>query len=103
FVVRGEVSPDTIRRSLEALLPTRHRRIGRRRFTVLDTFDGRIRRSGTPPTRGGRDGSATVVWEPRGAAPHLSVRLKQPASFAWDFPDGPLQQELAPVIGVRRL
>jgi CHAD domain-containing protein len=103
FVVRGEVSPDTIRRSLEALLPTRHRRIGRRRFTVLDTFDGRIRRSGTRLTRGDRDGSATVFWEPRGAAPHLSVQLKQPAGFAWDFPEGPLQQELAPVIGVRRL
>ena len=24
-------------------------------------------------------------------------------SFAWDLPDGPLQQALAPVIGVRRL
>ena len=33
----------------------------------------------------------------------LAVRLSQPVSFAWDLPDGPLQQALAPVIGVRRL
>jgi hypothetical protein len=33
----------------------------------------------------------------------LTARSKQPISFVWDLPDGPLQQLLAPVVGVRRL
>jgi CHAD domain-containing protein len=33
----------------------------------------------------------------------VAARLTQPVSFVWDLPDGPLQQLLAPVIGVRRL
>ena len=42
YIVRGDVSPEAITRSLQALLPTRHRPIARHRFTVLDTFDGRF-------------------------------------------------------------
>ena len=70
---------------------------------MLDTFDGRVRRAGARLTRGGVNGTSTVAWQPRGGGSHLTVRLKQPVSFAWDLPDGPLQQALAPVIGVRRL
>jgi CHAD domain-containing protein len=43
-----------------------------------------------------------VAWQSRGGR-HLTLRLEQPLSFAWDLPEGPLQQVLAPVIGVRRL
>ena len=103
YVVRGELSPEAITRSLQAVLPTRHRPIVRHRFTVLDTFDGRVRRAGARLTRGGASGTAAVAWQPRGGGSHLTVRLKQPVSFAWDLPDGPLQKVLAPVIGVRRL
>jgi len=102
FVVPREISGDAITRSLQALLPTRHHAIARHRFTVLDTFDDRVRRAGACLTRGG-DGGATVAWQTRGSGSHLKVRLKQPACFAWDFPAGPLQQRLAPVIGPRRL
>jgi hypothetical protein len=46
YVVRDDVSPAAITSSLQALLPTRHHSIARRRFTVLDTFDGRVARAG---------------------------------------------------------
>ena len=48
YVVRGDVPPDTIARSLQALLPTRQRPIASRRFTVLDTA-GRGRDGTRPP------------------------------------------------------
>jgi CHAD domain-containing protein len=103
YVVRGEVSPEVITRSLQAVLPTRHHPIVRHRFTLLDTFDGRVRRAGARLTRGGVNGTSAVAWQPRGGGSHLVARLKQPVSFAWDLPEGPLQQVLASVIGVRRL
>ena len=103
YVVRGEVSPEAITRSLQAFLPTRHRPIVRHRFTVLDTFDGRVRRAGGRLTRGGVNGESAVAWRPGGGGRHLAVQLNRPVSFAWDLPDGPLQRALAPLIGVRRL
>ena len=103
YVVRGDVSPEAIARSLQAVLPARHHPIVRHRFTVLDTFDGRVRRAGARLTRAGVNGSSAMVWQPLSGGRHLTVTLKQPVSFAWDLPDGPLQQTLAPVIGVRRL
>jgi len=103
YIVPSEVSLEAISTSLQALLPTRHHPIVRHRFTVLDTFDGRIRRAGACLTRGGVNGTSTVAWQPNGGGSRLTVRLKQPVSFVWDLPDGPLQQALGPVIGVRRL
>jgi CHAD domain-containing protein len=102
YLVSSDVSRAAITDSLRALLHTRHRPIGRHRFTVLDTFDGRVRRAGARLTRTG-DGAETVAWQPRGGRPSLAVRLKQPVNFAWDLPAGPLHDELAHVIGVRRL
>ncbi len=102
YVVRGEVSAETMTSSLQALLPTRLHRIVRHRFTVLDTFDGRVRRAGTRLTRTGINGTSTIAWQRRGGY-RLTARSKQPINFAWDLPDGPLQQVLAPVVGVRRL
>jgi CHAD domain-containing protein len=103
YVVRGDVSPEAIARSLQAVLPARYHPIVRHRFTVLDTFDGRVKRAGARLTRAGVDGSSAMVWQPPNGGSHLAVKLTQPVSFAWDLPDGPLQQTLAPVIGVRRL
>ena len=103
YVVRGDVSRAAITSSLRALLRTRHHAIGHHRFTVLDTFDGRVRRSGARLTRTGTDGLSVVAWQPRDGRPPLTMRLTEPVSFAWDLPDGPLQQALTPVIGVRRL
>jgi CHAD domain-containing protein len=103
YVVRGDISPEGITRGLQALLPTRHHPIVRHRFTLLDTFDGRVRRAGARLTSGDARGACTMAWQPSGGGTQLAVRLMQPVSFIWDLPDGPLQQALAPVIGVRRL
>src|SRR5262245_25641971 len=102
YVVRGEVSPDTITKSLQALLPTRHHPIGRHRLTLLDTFDGRVRRACARLTSSGVNGSETITWA-RGGNANVALRLGHPVSFVWDLPDGTLQQLVAPVVGVRRL
>ena len=103
YVVRGPLSPDAITRSLQALLPTRHHTIRIRRLTVLDTFDGRVRRAGARLTR--RDGKETdtVAWRRPGRGSNLTIRLDGPVGFAWDLPDGPFRRAVAPVIGARRL
>ena len=100
YVVSGQASGDVITRSLQALLPTRHQPIARHRFTVLDTFDGRVRRSRSYLTR---DSENAVAWLSHGGISQLALQLKEPVSFAWDFPEGPLQQRVASVIGPRRL
>ena len=102
YVIRDDVSPSAIAESLQSLLSARHRPIARRRFTLLDTFDFRVARAGGRLTRAGANGSATLEWQPRGGQ-RLEIRPDRPISFAWDLPDGPLQQRLAPVLGVRRL
>jgi CHAD domain-containing protein len=103
YVVPGEVSADAITSSLQALLPTRHHEIARHRFTVLDTFDGRIRRAGACLTRDGVNGTSRIAWQGRGGGSHFAMLFSHPVSFAWDFPEGPLQQAVTSVIGVRRL
>ena len=45
YVVSGDASREAITSSLRALLRTRHHAIARHRFTMLDTFDGRVRQS----------------------------------------------------------
>ncbi len=102
YVIRDDVSPSAIAESLKSLLPARHRTILQRRFTLLDTFDFRVARAGGRLTRAGASGSATLEWQPRGGQ-RLEIRPDRPISFAWDLPDGPWQQRLAPVLGVRRL
>jgi len=103
YVVRSDISLEALTISLQALLPSRHSPIVRRRFTVLDTFDGRIRRAGGRLTQAGLNGRCTITWQPAGGRKHLLVPARGPVGFAWDLPDGPLQQVLSSVIGVRRL
>ncbi len=102
YVVQGDTPPDAIARSLQALVPARHRPIARQRVALLDTVDGRVRRAGGRLTRAGAIGASDVTWQPRGRR-EVAARLSRPPSFAWDLPDGPLRQTLAPVIGARRL
>jgi CHAD domain-containing protein len=103
YIVRGGVPPAAITSSLQALLPVRRHPIARRRFTLLDTFDGRVARAGGRLTRAGVNGATTMAWQPRGGRNRMEVRLDHPVTFAWDLPDGPLQHVLAPVLGVRGL
>src|SRR5215468_4202272 len=99
YVVSDDIPAQTIARSLQALLPTRHRVIGRQRFTLLDTIDGRVSRAGARLTHSGDDGRTIISWKTSGTGAELAVRLPQPASFAWEFPDGALYRAIAPVIG----
>jgi CHAD domain-containing protein len=103
YVFKGDASPDAIAHSLQTLLPTRRQPIARQQVSVLDTFDGRVRRAGARLTRAGENGVSEMVWRPRGGRGDVAARLTGPVSFAWDLPDGPLRQALTPVIGVRRL
>jgi CHAD domain-containing protein len=103
YVVSDEIPAQAIARSLQALLPTRHREIERQRFTLLDTIDGRVSRAGARLTHSGEDGRSIISWKTIGTGSELAVQLPQPASFAWEFPDGALYRAIAPVIGPRRL
>jgi CHAD domain-containing protein len=103
YVVSGEVSAQTITRSLQTLLPTRHHPIGRQRFTLLDTVDGRVGRNGARLTHAGVNGQSVMSWKAGGSLSELSLQVPRPVSFAWEIPDGPLYHALAPVIGSRRL
>ena len=102
YVVTGEVSGDAITRSLQALMPTRHHPTPAPLHRA-----GYVRRARQTRRRvsdaSGENGASAVAWQPHGGGSQLAIRLKQPVSFAWDFPDGPLQQRLASVIGARRL
>ena len=104
YVVRGDVSTESITDSLLSILPVRRDGIGRHRFTVLDTFDARLRRAGARLTHSGRrrDGAFTVAWQPCGERLAM-FDLAEPPGFVWDVPPGPLHQGLAPIVGVRRI
>jgi CHAD domain-containing protein len=103
YVVSDEVPAHTITRSLQTLLPTRHHPIGRQRFTLLDTFDGRVGRAGARLTHAVVDGHSIIAWKAGSTGSELAVQVPQPASFAWELPDCALSRVLAPVIGPRRL
>ena len=92
-VVPGEVSADAITSSLQALLPTRHHEIARHRFTVLDTFDGRIRRAGACLTRDGVNGTSAIAWQSRGGGSHFAdaaqpARQLRMGAPRWSAPAG---------------
>ncbi len=103
YIAPNDLPLETITQSLQRLLSTRHLPLTRRRFTVLDTFDSRVRRAGASLTRADADRTSTVTWFPACGGTHLIARSTQPVNFAWDLPSGPLQEVLARVIGVRRL
>jgi CHAD domain-containing protein len=103
YTVPGELSTEAITQNLLALLPTRHHRIARHKFTVLDTFDGRVRQAGASLTRIGLDGASTVKWQTAVGSDRFAIRMNRPVSFAWDLPDGPLKEEVASAVGPRRL
>jgi CHAD domain-containing protein len=102
YVVSDELSAEVITNSLLALLPTRHRLIAKHRFTLLDTFDGRVRRAGAFLTRTGVEQAPTVNWQ-RSANDRFAIQVNRPVSFAWDLPNGSLREQVASVIGPRRL
>ena len=103
YVLPNDVSPDAITKSLQALLRTRHHAIASHRFTVLDTFDGRVRRAGARLTWGRVNGVPTVAWQPPGGRRLLAIGAARQARYAWELPEGSFQQTVAPVVGPRRL
>lgn len=103
YVLPGELTTEAITRNLLALLPARHQSFGRHRFTVLDTFDGRVRHASACLTRAGMEGASTVKWQTLAGSDRFAIQMTRPVSFAWDLPDGPLKKEVAPIVGPRRL
>ena len=103
YVLPGEVSAQAITESLRALLHTRRHVIARQCFTLLDTFDGRVRRAGACLSLGRVNGASVVAWQPRGGPRQLTDVPSEPVHFAWDLPEGPFRHAVASVIGVRRL
>jgi CHAD domain-containing protein len=103
YFVPGELSTEAITRNLLTLLPVRRRSIARHRFTVLDTFDGRVRQAGACLTRAGIDSASTLKWLTLAGSDRFAIRTTGPVSFAWDLPQGPLRAEVAPIVGPRRL
>ena len=103
YFVRGDLPIEVLTRSLQSLLPTRYQAIVPRPFTILDTFDGRIRKNGARLTIRLNDGRPRLAWQPRYGGRVLEVDLAQAPCFVWDVPAGPLRNELMPVIGARRL
>lgn len=102
-MVRDGVPPAAITSSLQALLVTRHQPIVTHQFTLLDTFDGRVARAGARLTSSGENATRTWSWQPRGGGNRLEIEAAHPVHFFWDLPDGPFQQVLSSVVGVRRL
>src|SRR5262245_35370977 len=92
FVVPGELSTEAITRNLLTLLPTRRRSIAKHRFTVLDTFDGRVRHAGASLTWADENGASTVKWQTLAGSDRFAIRLSRPLSFVWDLPDGALRK-----------
>jgi CHAD domain-containing protein len=103
YVVPGELTTEALTRNLLTLLPARARSFTGHRFTVLDTFDGRVRQAGASLTRAGADSGSTMKWQTLAGSDRFAIRTTQPVSFAWDLPEGPLKEEVAPVVGPRRL
>jgi CHAD domain-containing protein len=103
YVLRDDFSPAAIASSLKTLLATRHRPITRHRFTLFDTFDGRVARAGARLTSSVNDGAVTWSWQPSAGGHRLEASASAPVHFAWDLPKGPLQHRLASIVGVRRL
>jgi CHAD domain-containing protein len=103
YVVPDDLTTEAITRNLQTLLPARRHSFAAHRFTVLDTFDGRVRRAGACLTRDGEDPDSTVKWQTLAGSDRLAARVTRPVSFAWDLPEGPLKKEVAPVVGPRRL
>ncbi len=99
----GEFTTEAITKSLLTLLPARHRPFTDRRFTVLDTFDGRVRRAAAYLTRVDVNDVSTVKWQTLAGSDRFAIQTSRPLSFAWDLPEGPLKEEVAPVVGPRRL
>jgi CHAD domain-containing protein len=103
YVVPGELSTELITRSLLTLFPTRGRSIAKHRFTVLDTCDGRVRQASASLTRTGVDNASTVTWQTLAGSDRFAIHITRPVSFVWDLPEGPLREEVASIVGPRRL
>jgi CHAD domain-containing protein len=103
YIVGDDVPAEMIVKSLQALVSTRRHVIQPQRLTLLDTFDGRIRRAGASVTRRRVNGTAMMAWQTRRGAPPVTAAVEPTVAFVWDIPEGPLQRMLAPIVGVRRL
>jgi len=103
YPLRSDDEAEQVLRQVRARFATRMQPVKESVRTNYDTFDWRLYKDGgvLTSTRIGRHG--TLRWTDHdGRLRHLLRRTTMPP-FAADFPDGPLRDELAPVIEMRRL
>src|SRR5262245_10974984 len=81
YVIGDDVPAETIVDSLQALVPTRRLSIRRQRATLLDTFDGRIRRAGASVTRRRVSGTALIAWQTQRGAPPVTATVEPTVGF----------------------
>ena len=97
------ISLVTVTEDLAALLSVRRRTIERYRVTYLDTFDGRVTRSGGCLTVASEGERTRLEWRPGHEHRRFDVMIDRPVGFASDLPDCPLRDRLEPIIAMRRL
>jgi CHAD domain-containing protein len=102
YTINEAIQAEAIADSLQALVSAKTRSIVRRRFTLLDTFNGRIAASGGRLTACAGDAGERLEWRSEDWR-RLDVSVKRHVYFAWDLPSGPLRESLQPVIEARRL
>jgi CHAD domain-containing protein len=99
----AEQSADELIAGLAALLPVRRSARPPRRYTYLDTPDGRLHRRGASLLSEAVDGGVSAVLTDAGESARCEARLATTPSFVWELPPGPLRDALLPVVDARRL
>ncbi len=89
--------------SLQARFSTRIEPAPPVRLAYYDSFDWRLYRNGSTLVASAVEGGLILTWRSAETASALRLRSPEVPAFAWDFPHGPFQDELARLIEMRRL
>jgi CHAD domain-containing protein len=101
YAARRDWPLERLVESLAALMTVRRRPLARRRVTFLDTFDGRVARSGACLTLTEDAVGNRIQW--RHGDLRVGCTLGGPVQFAWDLPQGSVRQRIESIIEMRRL
>jgi len=103
FAIETEAAGEEAILSLQARFSTRIEAAPPVRLAYYDTFDWRLYRNGGTLVASAVEGG--LILTRRSAETTSALRLRSPEvpAFAWDFPHGPFQDELARLIEMRRL
>jgi CHAD domain-containing protein len=103
FNLSGQEDAGRVLASLESSFPILREAAPARQRVYLDTFDRRLQRAGMSLSCCAHNGVSTLLLE--STEGRVECRLANGAlpAFGADFPPGPLQSRVAPIIQVRRL